>query len=137
VLGHRVARRGEERLVAGRRTDGHRPRTARADDAEGVRRHAAGGDAARHADLARARVPVRVLSQATSGTLERYRTVLEPMGIRHELRAALRSGGRTWGFLRLFRPRDPATSTPRRPRSSSGWRRSRGELVAHLMGDAG
>ena len=63
-------------------------------------------DVGKHAELAVARRPVRVLSRATGGDLEsspRYREVLRPMGVEHELRAAVRHGATTWGFLHLFR----------------------------------
>ena len=63
-------------------------------------------DVAKHDELARASWPVRVLSEATRGERERsprYRSVLRPMGIEHELRAAVREKGTTWGFLHLFR----------------------------------
>jgi DNA-binding CsgD family transcriptional regulator len=68
-------------------------------------------DVGKHAELAVARRPLRVLSRATAGDLEsspRYREVLRPMGVEHELRAAVRHRGTTWGFLHLFRgPGDP------------------------------
>jgi len=60
----------------------------------------------RHRDLVRQRLPVAVLSQATEGELDRaarWREVLGPMGVRHELRAAARAGETTWGFIHLFR----------------------------------
>jgi DNA-binding CsgD family transcriptional regulator len=63
-------------------------------------------DALRHADLARASVPVRTLAQATKGEpsrSRRWREVLHPLGVEHELRAAARTAGTTWGFLHLFR----------------------------------
>lgn len=66
----------------------------------------AGGDVASHKELARSRWPVRVLSRATDGDLERsrrYRELFEPLGIRHELRAAVREAGATWGILHLYR----------------------------------
>jgi|tagenome__1003787_1003787.scaffolds.fasta_scaffold20884176_2 DNA-binding CsgD family transcriptional regulator len=63
-------------------------------------------DVAKHADLATSRHPVRVLSQATKGRPERsarYRELLAPWGIPHELRAAVRERGTTWGFIHLYR----------------------------------
>jgi DNA-binding CsgD family transcriptional regulator len=72
-------------------------------------------DVGKHADLALARRPVRVLSRATKGDLEsspRYREVLRPMGVEHELRAAVRHRGMTWGFLHLFRGPEQSDFTP-------------------------
>lgn len=66
-------------------------------------------DVAKHADLARGRRPVRILGDETNGDLERshrYRELLRPMGMEHELRAATIEDGTTWGFLHLFRARD-------------------------------
>lgn len=63
-------------------------------------------DVAKHDELARSPWPVRVLSEATRGDRERsprYRSMLRPMGIEHELRAAVRERDVTWGFLHLFR----------------------------------
>jgi DNA-binding CsgD family transcriptional regulator len=63
-------------------------------------------DVAKHADLAASRDPVRVLSRATHGELDRstrYRELLSPWGLRHELRAAVRERGTTWGFIHLYR----------------------------------
>lgn len=63
-------------------------------------------DVAKHADLARGRRPVRVLGVETDGEPERsprYRDLLRPMGMEHELRAATIEGGTTWGFVHLFR----------------------------------
>lgn len=58
------------------------------------------------ASLARKRVPVGMLAQATGGKLERslrYRQVLEPAGIPHELRAAFVTRGRCWGAVHIAR----------------------------------
>src|SRR5690349_17610133 len=66
-------------------------------------------DVAKHADLAASRHPVRVLSQATKGQPERsarYRELLAPWGLPHELRAAVRERGTTWGFIHLYRADD-------------------------------
>lgn len=63
-------------------------------------------DVAKHADLAASRHPVRVLSEATKGRPERsprYRELLSPWGLRHELRAAVRERATTWGFVHLYR----------------------------------
>ena len=71
-------------------------------------------DVAKHADLARGRRPVRVLGLETEGDPSRsarYRELLRPMGMEHELRAAAIEDGTTWGFVHLFRGRDrPAFS---------------------------
>jgi DNA-binding CsgD family transcriptional regulator len=61
------------------------------------------------ATLARRRVPASTLSAVTRGRLERsarYREVLEPGGIPHELRAAFTSRSRTWGAVHLARVED-------------------------------
>ena len=66
-------------------------------------------DVGKHAALARGPSPVSVLSRATHGDVERsprYRGLLEPMGVRDELRAAVKARDATWGFLHLFRSRD-------------------------------
>ena len=66
-------------------------------------------DVGKHQHLARARWPVGLLSQDTRGERARsprYRGLLRPLGIEHELRAAVREGGTTWGFLHLFRGAD-------------------------------
>jgi DNA-binding CsgD family transcriptional regulator len=58
------------------------------------------------ATLARRRVPASTLSAVTRGRLERsarYREVLEPSGIPHELRAVFTSRSRTWGAVHLAR----------------------------------
>lgn len=62
-------------------------------------------DVASHRALA-AGAPARTLSAATGGELERsnrYRTLLQPMGVGHELRAAATDRAGTWGFLHLYR----------------------------------
>lgn len=60
--------------------------------------------------LARSKKGVSTMDEATKGdpsTSTRWREILEPAGLPHELRAALREshrdGGRTWGALILFR----------------------------------
>ncbi len=58
------------------------------------------------AALARKRVPVGTLAQATGGKSERslrYRQVLKPAGIPHELRAAFVTRGRCWGAVHIAR----------------------------------
>src|SRR5215216_5231672 len=58
------------------------------------------------AHLASRRVPVATLSQATGGHPERsarYRELLAPSGIPHELRAAFVSRGRCWGAVHIVR----------------------------------
>lgn len=66
-------------------------------------------DVGKHDELARSDWPVSVLSQATRGEparSARYRALLRPLGIEHELRGAVREGGATWGFVHLFRGPD-------------------------------
>jgi DNA-binding CsgD family transcriptional regulator len=61
------------------------------------------------AGLAARRVPVGILSHATNGKPERsarYRDVLVPTGIPHELRAAFVSRGRCWGAVHIARKED-------------------------------
>jgi DNA-binding CsgD family transcriptional regulator len=58
------------------------------------------------AELAARRVPVGTLDQATRGRPERsarYRDLLEPSGIPHELRAAFVIRGRVWGAVHIAR----------------------------------
>jgi DNA-binding CsgD family transcriptional regulator len=58
------------------------------------------------ASLARKRVSVGTLTQATGGKLERslrYQRVLKPAGIPHELRAAFLTRGRCWGAVHIAR----------------------------------
>ena len=60
------------------------------------------------ASLARKRVPVGTLTQATGGKLDRsvrYQQVLEPAGIPYELRAAFVTRGRCWGAVHIARLR--------------------------------
>jgi DNA-binding CsgD family transcriptional regulator len=57
-------------------------------------------------ELAARRVPVGTLDQATRGHPERsarYRDLLEPSGIPHELRAAFVIRGRVWGAVHIAR----------------------------------
>lgn len=63
-------------------------------------------DVSKHADLATGNRPVRILERETGGTPEvspRYRELIRPMGMEHELRAAAIDAGATWGFIHLFR----------------------------------
>jgi len=58
------------------------------------------------AELAARRIPVGTLDQATRGHPERsarYRDLLEPSGIPHELRAAFVIRGRVWGAVHIAR----------------------------------
>ena len=58
------------------------------------------------AALARRRTPVGILDQATRGRPHhsaRYRDLLEPAGIPHELRAAFVARGRAWGAVHIAR----------------------------------
>jgi DNA-binding CsgD family transcriptional regulator len=58
------------------------------------------------ASLARKRLTVGTLTQATGGRVERslrYRQVLAPAGIPHELRAAFVTRGRCWGAVHIAR----------------------------------
>jgi DNA-binding CsgD family transcriptional regulator len=58
------------------------------------------------AELASRRVPVGILEQATRGNPERsarYRDLLAPSGIPHELRAAFLVRGRVWGAVHIAR----------------------------------
>jgi DNA-binding CsgD family transcriptional regulator len=58
------------------------------------------------ASLARKRLPVRTLTQAAGGRVERslrYQQVLAPAGIPHELRAAFVTRGRCWGAVHIAR----------------------------------
>jgi DNA-binding CsgD family transcriptional regulator len=63
-------------------------------------------DVVKFRSLADARHPVGTLYRATDRaphTSARWREVIEPLGWGDELRAAIRDGGRTWGFLCLHR----------------------------------
>ena len=62
-------------------------------------------DVNRYADLALAEVPVGVLSTSVRAEPRspRLHEILRPAGFTSELRLALRSGGRLWGALVLFR----------------------------------
>ena len=65
-------------------------------------------DVNKWAELARRPWPVGVLSQATHGHPERsprYRALLAPRGVGHELRASLVSDHRCWGYVGFYRDR--------------------------------
>jgi DNA-binding CsgD family transcriptional regulator len=71
--------------------------------------HGADGDVATLRTLAHDPVPVTTLSAATEGDLARsarYRDVLAPSGIRHEIRALFRGDSGAWGALVLMRGGD-------------------------------
>jgi DNA-binding CsgD family transcriptional regulator len=64
--------------------------------------------------LAAAPVPAQTLSAATGGDPARsirYRDVLQPSGVRHELRTITRGPGGAWGALILFRGDDVSDFT--------------------------
>jgi DNA-binding CsgD family transcriptional regulator len=68
------------------------------------------------ADLAGRRVPVGILDQAMRGKPERsarYRDLLEPSGIPHELRAAFVRRGRVWGAVHVARRESSGAFTQR------------------------
>jgi DNA-binding CsgD family transcriptional regulator len=68
------------------------------------------------AQLAGRRVPVGTLDQATRGHPERsarYRDLLEPSGIPHELRAAFVIRGRVWGAVHIARRAQSGAFTQR------------------------
>ncbi len=78
------------------------------------------------ADLASRRVPVGILEQATRGHPERsarYRDLLEPSGIPHELRAAFVIRGRVWGAVHVARRE-----------SSGGFTKRDADALAHVAG---
>jgi DNA-binding CsgD family transcriptional regulator len=67
------------------------------------------------AGLARKRVPVGILSEATGGRPDRssrYRDLLAPSGIPFELRAAFVSRGRAWGAVHIARRADQRDFAP-------------------------
>lgn len=68
------------------------------------------------AELSTRRVPVGILAQATRGQPERtarYRDLLEPSGIPHELRAAFVRRGRVWGAVHIARRESSGAFTQR------------------------
>jgi DNA-binding CsgD family transcriptional regulator len=75
-----------------------------------------GEDRNSFAELAARRVPVGILAQATRGRPERsarYRDLLEPSGIPHELRAAFVARGRVWGAVHVARRESSGAFTQR------------------------
>ncbi|HZV49543.1 MAG TPA: helix-turn-helix transcriptional regulator [Candidatus Dormibacteraeota bacterium] len=63
--------------------------------------------------LARDRIGVRTLVEATAGNLQaspRYRDIFAPLGLGDELRAVLRLGGVCWGYICLHREAGAAFS---------------------------
>lgn len=63
-------------------------------------------DLAQVAKMVRERRPVEVLSEATGGDLERslrYRVLLKPLGLGHEMSGAFADGGSLWGGMDLIR----------------------------------
>ncbi len=76
------------------------------------------------AELAARRVPVGILAEATRGRPERsarYRDLLEPSGIPHEMRAAFVLRGRVWGAVHVARRE-----------SSGGFTRRDAEVLAQV-----
>ena len=68
-----------------------------------------GCDVNRFADLARSKASVATMGAATAGrnaTSARYRDVLSPDGIEHELRVVFRDGSGAWGGMVLMRGTD-------------------------------
>ena len=68
------------------------------------------------AELAARRVPVGILAHVTRGRPERsarYRDLLEPSGIPHELRAAFVIRGRVWGAVHIARRAQSGAFTQR------------------------
>lgn len=73
------------------------------------------GDVSSFTALARSRPGAMTLDAATGGDLERsprYREVLQPAGLPHELRVALRAGAGCWGALVLMRADDAPPFAP-------------------------
>ncbi|HEU4913466.1 MAG TPA: LuxR C-terminal-related transcriptional regulator [Actinomycetes bacterium] len=72
-------------------------------------------DVGRLAEVARADSPVSILSRATAddpARSARFRDVIEPAGLRHEMRVVHRRGDVSWGALVLARSGDLADFTP-------------------------
>lgn len=81
----------------------HRPRQIELEYGDGE------GDVGLIHQVARSPRPVSLLSAATGGDVARsarYRDVLEPLGMRHELRVVCRTGDDPWGALVLARGGD-------------------------------
>jgi DNA-binding NarL/FixJ family response regulator len=63
-------------------------------------------DFVKHRSLVEGTTRATSLSQATQGQVERsirFRELLSPMGVGHELRAACVQDGQAWGFVHLYR----------------------------------
>lgn len=72
-------------------------------------------DVGRLSDLARAERPVAVLSELTGPdplVSSRFRDVLQPAGLPHEVRMVHRDGRTPWGAMILFRAEDAPDFTP-------------------------
>jgi hypothetical protein len=81
-----------------------------------VRTEYLGVDHNTFAELASRRVPVAILAETTRGRPERsarYRDLLEPSGIPHELRAAFVVRGRVWGAVHIARRESSGAFTRR------------------------
>jgi DNA-binding CsgD family transcriptional regulator len=95
-------------------------------------------DVVKFRDLARRRVPVQTLWQATGGQLHRstrYRTILAGLGYGDDLRMVFRRGSTTWGMACLARA---ATDPPFSPEEISFLARlcepvARGLRLSHLL----
>ncbi|HET6689439.1 MAG TPA: LuxR C-terminal-related transcriptional regulator [Miltoncostaeaceae bacterium] len=86
------------------------------------------------AQLATRRTPVATLEQATRGDPSRsarYRDLLEPSGIPHELRAAFVIRGRTWGAVHIARH---AASGPFGQRDIDALARIAGSIAQGIRG---
>lgn len=73
------------------------------------------GDVNKWVDLARAPRPVNSLYIATASKPQvsaRYREILAPLGMGDELRAVLRDGASSWGFMCLHREQGAPAFTP-------------------------
>ncbi|MFC9689885.1 response regulator transcription factor [Kribbella sp. NPDC056951] len=72
-------------------------------------------DINRFSDLARREVGVSILAEATEGRpdrSERHRLLLEQADLEHEMRGAVRSGSRMWGFYTIYRVRGRTGFSP-------------------------
>ena len=86
------------------------------------------------ADLASRRIPVGILDHATRGhpaRSARYRDLLEPSGIPHELRAAFLIRGRVWGAVHIARR---AASGPFAARDAAALARVAGAIAYGIRG---
>lgn len=81
-----------------------------------IRSEYLGEDHNSFAALGSRRVPVAILAESTRGKPERsarYRDLLEPSGIPHEMRAAFVLRGRLWGAVHIARRESSGAFTPR------------------------